>query len=279
MSDLRRWHDAAKWPKVEAGAERVDRAHKFINIIRRLCGYGVAAEIPECGRLAGILDEMRYKQAERRRVKLELDHAEAFADKAIEMGRLSLAIGTIVQFETGMRQREVIGEWRPLAKDEPRTGIVLNKLRWQRGLTWADLSRDLIIQKATTKTGAIISHDLKLMPSVMKVLEMVPMEKRVGPLIIDEDAGRPYANHAYAREWRLVARAAGIPDHVWNSDSRAGAITEAENAGAELDLIRGAVGHTQLSTTARYSRGAIGKSRKIAELPQANRVTKNMSER
>lgn len=54
-------------------------------------------------------------------------------------------------------------------------------------------------------------------------------------------------------------------------DARAGAITEAENAGAELDTIRSAVGHTQASTTARYSRGALGKSRKVAELRQQHR--------
>jgi hypothetical protein len=61
-----------------------------------------------------------------------------------------------------------------------------------------------------------------------------------------------------------VARKAGIPDNVWNMDVRAGAITEAEDAGVDLDIIRGAVGHTQSSTTARYSRGAIGKSRTVA---------------
>jgi hypothetical protein len=32
-----------------------------------------------------------------------------------------------------------------------------------------------------------------------------------------------------------VARAAGIPDAVWNMDARAGAITEAEDAGVDLD--------------------------------------------
>ena len=61
----------------------------------------------------------------------------------------------------------------------------------------------------------------------------MPTSARVGPVIIDETAGRPYAKHAYAREWRTIARMAGIPDGVWNMDARAGAITEAEDAGAE----------------------------------------------
>jgi integrase len=87
-----------------------------------------------------------------------------------------------------------------------------------------------------------------------------------------KSSGRPYAAHAYAREWRTIARNAGIPDNVWNMDARAGAITEAEDAGVDLDIIRGAVGHTQASTTARYSRGAIGKSRTVAAQRLAHRA-------
>jgi hypothetical protein len=54
-----------------------------------------------------------------------------------------------------------------------------------------------------------------------------------------------------------------------------GAITEAEDAGTDLDTIRASVGHTQASTTQRYSRGAMGKSRKIAELRSARRAARN----
>lgn len=47
-------------------------------------------------------------------------------------------------------------------------------------------------------------------------------------MIIEEAAGRPYAEFAFAQDWRVIARAAGIPDEVWNSDARTGAITEAK---------------------------------------------------
>jgi hypothetical protein len=30
------------------------------------------------------------------------------------MGRLSLALGTAIQFETVLRQKDVIGEWEPI---------------------------------------------------------------------------------------------------------------------------------------------------------------------
>jgi hypothetical protein len=271
IGDFRRWYDEAAKPRAEAAKPRVRKAHGIISMFRRLFTYGVTAELPECARLAAILAPARFKQPGRRRIKLELPHVRAFVDKAIEVNRVSLALGTAMQFETTLRQRDVIGEWEPITAGADQSGIVLRGRRWGRGLTWSDISADMTIIKETTKTGADVAHDLKLCPIVQSVLSKIPNSSRVGPLIIDETAGRPYAEHAYAREWRVIARAAGIPDDVWNMDARAGGISEADDAGADLDSIRSAAGHTQASTTARYVRGTIGKSRKVAELRQAHR--------
>jgi hypothetical protein len=104
----------------------------------------------------------------------------------------------------------------------------------------------------------------------MALLAKIPGEQRIGALIVDETAGRPYAEFAYAHDWREVAREANIPDTVWNSDARAGAIAEAEDAEVDLDTIRGAVGHAQVSTASRYSRGAIGKNRAVARRERAS---------
>lgn len=272
IADFRRWYDEARKPKYKDGPERINKAHRIIAMLRRLFAYGVMAELAECARLKAILDEARFKQPARRRSRLDLGHVRAFIAAAKEAGRHSLALGTALQFETGMRQKDVIGEWEPLEKGSAATGIVLGARRWINGLTWADLGADLVISKVTTKTGSIVSHDLKLCPMALKLIETVPPERRIGPLIMDETAGRPYAHLSFGREWRVIARKAGIPDAVWNMDARAGAITEAEDAGADLDTIRGAVGHTQLATTARYSRGAIGKSRTVAAKRLAHRT-------
>lgn len=283
LKDFRRWYDAAKAPKEPGLPERVDRACKIMKMVREMLRYGVAAELaqPECLRLLTILNATEFKQPGRRRIRLEHDQVVAFIEKALEAGRLSLALGTAIQFETAMRQKDVIGEWPYLEADEEPSGIVLRGRRgkgwrrWCNGLTWADLGKDMIVRKETTKTGALVSHDLKVYPSVMALLSKVPSDRRVGPLIIDETAGRPYAEFAYARDWREIARSAGIPDKVWNMDARAGAITEAEDAGADLDTIRGGVGHTQVTTTVRYSRGAVGKSRSVATSRNAHRTGKN----
>lgn len=283
LADFRRWYDEAKKPRQPEGPERIRKAHGIMSMFRRLFAYGVAAEYAGCSRLAMILDNTRFKQPKRRRMRLERFHVEAFIPQAIEAGRLSLALGTALQFETGMRQKDVIGEWEPHEARSEIGGIMLKgkrgrrMLRWVNGLTWADLSAGNVLVKETTKTGAMVAHDLALSPLTLQLIAQVAPDKKVGPVIIDEAAGRPYAKDAYAREWRIIARAAGIPDDVWNMDARAGAITEAEDAGADLDMIRGAVGHTQASTTARYSRGALGKSRHVAQLRQAHRDSENES--
>lgn len=273
-TDFSRWYDAAKKPKAADGAERIDRAVKIMKLLRQMVSYGAAAELAHCERLFGILSKMRFKGPARRRVKLELHHVEAFVPKAIAMDRLSLALGTAIQFETMMRQKDVIGEWEPLGETDRSLGIVLNGGRWVNGLTWADIPPSMVIKKDTTKTGATVVADLKLCPLVMKVLSLVTPDKRIGPLIIDEKSGRPYAEDGYAREWRIVARAAGIPDHVKNMDARAGAISEADEALAPLDEIRSSAGHSNASTTARYIRGAAGKSKHVAELRQLHRDRK-----
>ena len=54
---------------------------------------------------------MRFKQPGRRTVALERRHVGAFIPIALAVDRLSLALGTALQFETMMRQKDVIGEW------------------------------------------------------------------------------------------------------------------------------------------------------------------------
>lgn len=266
ISDFRNWYDAAKKPKLEGGPERVRKAHGIVSMLRRLFAYGIMAEYSECVRLARILDEARFKQPVRRKAKLEYHHVIAFVTKAVELNRLSLALATALQFETILRQKDVIGEWEPIGNVNRSSGITLGNRRWANGLTWSHIPQDLVFSKETTKTGAIVGHDLKLGPIVLDVIAKIPPEQRVGPLIIDELARRPYAPHAFTREWRVIARAAGIPDTIWNMDARAGAISEADDAGADLDSIRSAAGHSQASTTARYVRGPIEKSRRVARL-------------
>ncbi len=81
----------------------------------------------------------------------------AFVAEALKRNRISLALGTALQFETTLRQRDVIGEWEPIAPGAERSGILLNGRRWVNGLTWSDISPELTF---------VVAHDFKLCPFV-----------------------------------------------------------------------------------------------------------------
>ncbi len=80
-----------------------------------------------------------------------------------------------------------------------------------------------------------------------------------GPIIFSEASELPWVPGEYRRWWRKLARQAGIPDAVRSMDSRAGAITEATDAGASLEHIRHASTHSDIAMVQRYSRGAAEK--------------------
>jgi site-specific recombinase XerD len=77
-----------------------------------------------------------------------------------------------------------------------------------------------------------------------------------GPIVICDTSGIPWSANEYRRKWRIVANHAGVPKTVRNMDSRAGAITEATEAGADLEHVKHAATHSDISQTQRYSRGA-----------------------
>ncbi|RYB02112.1 hypothetical protein [Lichenibacterium ramalinae] len=81
------------------------------------------------------------------------------------MDRPSLALGTALQWETLLRQRDVIGEWEPYrAGDKPPGGWALNGRACVNGLLWEHIAPDWTMSKRTTKTGAVVTFDLTALP-------------------------------------------------------------------------------------------------------------------
>ncbi|SCX02728.1 hypothetical protein [Agrobacterium rosae] len=104
---------------------------------------------------------------------------------------------------------------------------------------------------------------------------MVPAEKRIGPVVVSETTGLPYKDTQFSRTWRAIAREVGIPDDVWNRDSRAGGVTEGSDTGADIEHLRHHANHKNIQTTTRYNRKTIDKTRNVAELRVAHRISKN----
>lgn len=269
---LWRLYNDARFPEGKDGPDQITKAHNLIRLMRLSLSFGVKAEIEGCARVKAILDEERFPAPKPRVVTAGYGHVLAFIETAKAHGRLSLALGTAIQYETSLRQKDVIGEWMT---GRVTSDYVLNRRKWVNGLVWGDISADGLLTKTTTKTGAVVRHDLTLCPLTWEIVtEIRKSAFRAGgmPLIMDEATDRPYAEHAYAREWRVIARAAGIPDEVCNMDLRSGGATEADEAGASPSDIQRALGHSDVKTTMRYIRSdALDRTRRVAEARLAQR--------
>jgi integrase len=109
-----------------------------------------------------------------------------------------------------------------------------------------------------------VDFDLAKCDLLLPLLDAVPHENRTGTIVKGEK-NLPVRQAMYGRWWRQIARAAGIPDSVWNMDARAGGATEADEAGAALEAIQSALTHSKESTTLRYIR----RGRRVLLPPQA----------
>ena len=170
-----------------------------------------------------------------------------------------MALAQALQFEGTLRQWDVIGEW-------VRDKVAPREQRWIKGLLWSEISRDRILRKRTGKTTAKVTIDLNDYPLIVAELDRLPIIPRIGPVIIDSKTGEPFKRRAFAGRWRKIARATGIPDDIWNRDSRAGGVTEGGDAGADIEDLRQHAGHADTRTTQRYNRRTLAKTKRVARL-------------
>lgn len=276
--DFQRWYNKFKEPAKEGAPERVRTAYQAMQILRIIVKFGIVANITECARLAVVLEQMRFHVPPARTERITFEQVQAICAKAIEQGRLSIAIAQALQFELTLRQVDVTGQWEPVPDAEKRAGIFSQGKRWSGGLTWNHIDSNGILTKVTTKTGQIAEHDTTAYPFLRSILDQVPPEDRIGPMVIDETTGLPYRDRRrFGRIWRAIATECGVPVGVWNRDSRAGGVTEGSDAGANIEHLRHHANHANIATTARYNRNTLDKTRSVAELRVAHRSPKNGS--
>lgn len=298
--DFKRWHAAFRSPVVGQAHERIARAHGLMTVVRIVIAFGKLNTLPDCARLAEVLSGMDFQAPRQRTVFLTLSQVEAFIAEAHRWRKPSLALAQALMFETSLRQKDVIGEWVPIA--EPgASDIHWHGKKWIMGVRWSDIDENLILSKITsksmrgqhgvkTRTGKLEEFDLKAYPLVMRELfgsevprrtlgsrtqsmaqsdvsrDECPVRPSPGtPLIINEHTQRPWGKN-YPKMWRKIADAAGLPKTVCNKDSRASGVTEGRKAGASLEDLRHHAGHSQISMTARYDRVDIETRNKVAEL-------------
>lgn len=263
LADIRAKTLLEWYSDVSQRKKRVATGHAFINVLRTLVAFGVLVlEDRECERIAGILSLLHFPVGKPRSERLTIEQVEAICAMAHKQAHPSIALAQAIQFECMLRQKDVIGEIVP--NDEPGIGLPHKRgMKWMHGLMWNEIDDKLILRHVTSKTAKPIEFDLKNAPLVMRELSLLahmdPGPKS-GPVILCETTGRPWLASEYRRKWRLIANAAGIPKNVRNQDSRAGGITEAVEAGAQVDQIRQTATHSSANTTQRYIRGGYQES-------------------
>lgn len=230
-------------------------ARAFIKKLRTVLGFGLTIlEDKHCARIRQVMSAMRFPGAPRRKVRITADQALAVIAVAHRRGWHEIALAQALQFELMLRQKDVIGEWLPVDEDA-KGHLVDGDWKWCRGLLWQEIDRHLVLRHQTSKTGKLAVFDLKLAPMVMGELRRVGKLPPAGPVIIDRATGQPCRAFMFRRRWRECARAADVPDEVFNMDNRAGGISEAFDARANADFIRSAATHSELATTQGYNRG------------------------
>ncbi|MFC5552480.1 integrase [Methylobacterium iners] len=270
--DVRRWHK--EWV-AELG---VRGGYACIQTLRRVVNYGCELRNPKAIELAAVLEKTEFPMPKARKRRPTYDQIVSLRLAAHEAGRPSIALAVTLQFELGLRQKDVIGEWtRPTEADRARiTGAITDGAWvWSWGLTWNHIDAGMVLSKPTSKSNGneTAEHDLKHYPDLLAELPA----RGVGPVLIDERSNLPWRRSHFSRTFRKIARAAGWPDEVWNMDSRAGAVSESFEAGAQATDIMKAATHTQMSTTMLYNRGSVVQSSRVAALWAARRKSTERS--
>lgn len=244
------WH--AGWK----GADKVAMAHSMIGQLRTVFAFGFTLLAdPQSERLTHILSKLKFPMAAARTERITADQADAVRTWAHIVGWHSIAFAQAIQFEVMLRQKDVIGQWVPLAEPGDSDEIWSDR-KWITGLRWSEIDDNLILRHVTSKKQKPIEVDLKLCPMVMEelaFLDEIPLDDE--PVILCESNCLPYTNSEYRRKWRIVARYAGVPDAVFNMDSRSGAISEAFEAGVTPERIQKTATHSDIRMTGRYNRG------------------------
>lgn len=273
--DVQRWYDEWRKPARPGLAERIDRAHDAVAMLKMVLRFNAALRRPDCRELVEDLERatslVRFERRGARQQEMTSAHAGAFIKTALELGRkdvipvergLSMAIGVAAQFELALRQKDIIGEWRADG--------------WHGQFTWENVPGwrwRMRTSKSKYRSAAIFN--LSLFGLLFPLLDSVPHEQRQGAIVKGEH-GLPIRERSYRKWFRQIARAAGIPDDIWSMDSRAGAATEADEAGVPLSTIREALTHADDRMTERYLRE---RGKKIAEVAEARgRLRANTSE-
>ncbi len=265
--------DIGRWYKELVEASSKGWAYYTVNVLKAALSFGASKRIAECSTLRAELREVRFGAGKRRKEYLTYPQVMAFYDKAHEMGLGWMARCLLIQFEFGIRRRDVIGMY---FTDESGEGAIrIGKRVWRDGITWGNIDEHGVFRRLVSKTALTSEeeavHVVADYPKLVAELALTPTAKRIGPIIINPKTGVPPTEAQCRRAFRRIAAEVGISDNVQGRDARAGADTEAYEAGATKEEAMALLTHTQESTNRGYLREKIEQSRRAASKRVASR--------
>lgn len=211
--DLRRWH--ASWSL----GGRFAMAHALIARLRVVSVFGFLwLDDDHCRRFMTLLEKFPQNNKIPSERRISAEQAEAFRLKAHEFGWHSLALAQAMQFELKLRQKDVIGEWVPLA-EQGESDIRFRGQKWMSGIRWEQVDDDLVLTHGTSNRLQSNRIDLISKPMIVEELAFQGGRKASGPIVINEITGAPWSAAEFRRKWRIVANDAGIPKSLKNMDS------------------------------------------------------------
>jgi hypothetical protein len=237
--DLEEWH--RRWS--EGG--KISTAHAKIGMVRGLCGFGTEVlRDRECERLFGILAKLKFKAPKARTERLTASQANEIRAMARNLKRPSIALAQAFQYGLGMLQKDVIGEWVPVAENGV-SDVTHGTTKWIRGLRWNEIDSNFVLRHSSDSWRGDVEFDLRKAPIVLDELRIqfgfsidkssrsqLPLS---GPVIVSERDKLPWDAVEFRRWWRKAADACGIPKTVRNSDSRSRANNGAQEETNEME--------------------------------------------
>lgn len=260
-SDLLHWYDQF------AGDAHFSKAHSIIGQLKRLAAYALFLGHRPARDVVELMGTLRFHGAMARTADWSFENIMKIISGAVEQGHLSIAIATLAQYEFTERRIHIIGNWEDAV--------------WRPGWQWQGINygervgidkdwRITYFQDKTQPTRR--SYDLNDTPALLDLLEQIPQEERIGPVIICESTGRPWVTRSYGRTFREICRSVGLPDSLWSMDMRASGATEADLIpGVTTRDLQAAGGWTNPLTVSRYRRDKEEQARKVVRLRQASR--------
>jgi hypothetical protein len=245
--------------------DRLPRALFVLAVLKAAISFGVARRLAGVRDFQAALAEIEFPGHKRRTHAPTAEQITAAREAAHAAGAPLRALVYSLQFETTLRQWDIIGSWLPMSVQQPSTIHAKGK-KWV-GPIWSAIDENGIIKIKPTKTedttAVEVTFDLSVCPMVQEDLAHIPQEQRSGPLIVDPDTGLPYRYLAFHDAWRADFKAAGLPATLWNRDLRAGGVTEGGKSGASKDDRRKLAGHAREETTDAYDRDMIEAHRRV----------------